>query len=56
MATYSGLPVITWSDAVADGPSEMPQRLAWDAAPPVVADENGNYPLRLPGFYYPYVQ
>jgi len=32
MATYSGQ-VVRWDDAVAKGPDESPERLAWDAAP-----------------------
>ncbi len=53
MATYSGQ-VVHWDDAVAKGPDEMPERFAWDADPPVMPDENGNYPVPIPGVFKPY--
>ena len=53
MATYSGQ-VVKWDDAVAKGPSVMPEKFAWDAKPPVVPDENGDYPMAVPGVYKPY--
>lgn len=53
MATYSGLEV-NWDDAVAKGPSEMPDRLAFDAEPKALPDENGDYPQPIPGLYKPY--
>jgi predicted dehydrogenase len=55
MATYSGL-VVKWDEAVAKGPSLMPERLAWDAAPPVTPDEHGSYEhaVAVPGVYKPY--
>jgi hypothetical protein len=48
MATYSGK-VITWDEAMNSTKSLMPERLAWDANPPVMPDENGNYPVPVPG-------
>jgi predicted dehydrogenase len=53
MATYSGN-VVKWDEAVAHGPDEMPTRLAWDADPPVLPDEHGEYAVPIPGFYQPY--
>ena len=53
MATYSGK-VVKWDDAVAKGPSLMPEKFAWDATPPVVPDEKGVYPMAVPGVYKPY--
>ena len=55
MATYSGN-VVKWDDAVAKGPSEMPETLAWDADPPVLPDENGSYEhaVAMPGIYKAY--
>ena len=55
MATYSGQ-VVRWDDAAAKGPSIMPERLAWDAEPPIVPDENGSYKhaVAVPGAYKPY--
>ena len=48
MATYSGQ-VIEWDDAINSNLSLMPQRYAWDADPPVLPDENGRYPIAVPG-------
>lgn len=48
MATYSGK-VITWDEAIKSEKSLMPERFAWDANPPVMPDENGNYPVPVPG-------
>jgi predicted dehydrogenase len=53
MATYSGQ-IVEWEDAVAKGPDEMPQQFAWDADPPVLPDEEGNYPVPIPGLNKPY--
>ena len=53
MATYSGKEV-SWDDAVAKGPSEMPKTFAFDADPPAMPDEDGNYPMPVPGTYKPY--
>ena len=53
MATYSGR-VVTWDDAAAKGPSEMPERLAWDANPKAMPDAAGNYPIAIPGVYKAY--
>ncbi len=53
MATYSGK-VVKWDEAVEKGPDEMPQKYAFDADPPVMPDENGNYPVPVPGLYKPY--
>jgi myo-inositol 2-dehydrogenase/D-chiro-inositol 1-dehydrogenase len=55
MATYSGQ-VVTWDEAVQTGPSEMPERLAWDADPPVMPDASGSYEhaVPMPGTYKAY--
>jgi len=53
MATYSGL-VVRWDDAVARGPSVMPEKFAFDADPPVMPDKDGLYPIAMPGVYKPY--
>ena len=53
LATYSGK-VVKWDDAVAKGTSEFPKTLAWDAEAPVKQDENGDYPIPVPGVYEPY--
>ncbi|MGQ9574157.1 MAG: Gfo/Idh/MocA family protein [Thermoguttaceae bacterium] len=53
MATYSGQ-VVRWDEAVAKGPTEFPKTLAWDAEPPVKPDENGDYPIPMPGVYKAY--
>ena len=48
MATYSGQ-VITWDEAINSEVSLMPPKLAWDANPLVMPDENGYYPVAVPG-------
>jgi len=53
MATYSGN-IVRWDDAVAKGPDEMPDQFAWDADPPSLPDENGQYPIPVPGVYKAY--
>ena len=53
MATYSGK-VVKWDDAVEKGTGEFPEVLAWDADAPVQKDENGDYPVPVPGVFKPY--
>ncbi len=53
MATHSGL-VVKWDDAVAKGPQESPERIAWDAPPRHVPGADGFYPFPIPGQYKPY--
>lgn len=53
MATYSGKP-IQWDEALNSGKSLMPETFAWDAEPPVLPDENGRYPVAVPGIYDPF--
>jgi predicted dehydrogenase len=53
MATYSGQ-IVKWDEAVAKGPNEMPRTFALNADPPVKPDDNGNYPIPVPGTYRPY--
>ena len=55
MATYSGQ-IVKWDEAVEKGPSLMPERLAWDADPPVLPDESGSYEhvVAMPGMYKPF--
>jgi hypothetical protein len=55
LATYSGS-VVTWDEAVAKGPDEMPRSLAWDADPPVLPDADGSYEhaVAIPGVYRAY--
>ncbi len=48
MATYSGK-VIAWEDAFNSKRVLAPERYAWDADPPVLPDENGHYPVPIPG-------
>jgi predicted dehydrogenase len=48
MATHSGQ-VITWEDAFNSTRVLAPERYAWDADPPVLPDENGHYPVPIPG-------
>ncbi len=55
MATYSGQ-VVRWDEAVAKGPNEMPESLAWDAKPRVLPDKDGSYEhaVAVPGVYKAY--
>lgn len=48
MATYTGK-TITWEQAMASQEDLSPQRYAWDANPPILPDENGQYPIAVPG-------
>jgi len=45
---------VKWDEAVAKGPDEFPATLAWDAPPRALPDEQGNYPIAMPGVYQPY--
>jgi predicted dehydrogenase len=55
MATYSGR-IVKWDEAVEKGPSLLPEKLAWDADPPVLPDATGSYEhvVAMPGVYKPY--
>ena len=53
MATYSGQ-IVKWDEAVEKGTSEFPATLAWDAKAPVERDQDGNYPIPIPGVFKPY--
>ncbi len=48
MATYSGKQ-LSWDDALASNLSLSPERYAWDADPPTTPDEEGRYPIPMPG-------
>lgn len=48
MATYSGKK-ITWKEAIESEASLEPAIHAWDAEPPTTPDENGRYPVAVPG-------
>jgi len=48
MATYTGK-AITWEQATGSKEDLSPARYAWDADPPILPDENGQYPLAVPG-------
>ncbi|GLR17387.1 Gfo/Idh/MocA family protein [Portibacter lacus] len=47
-ASYSGKEV-SWDDALNSTKSLMPTKYSFDADPPVMPDENGNYPVPIPG-------
>ncbi|MEX2462944.1 MAG: Gfo/Idh/MocA family oxidoreductase [Balneolaceae bacterium] len=53
MATYSGQ-VITWEDALNGDVQLIIDNLDWDVNPPVMPDENGNYPVPIPGVTNPF--
>ena len=48
MCTYSGKE-IKWNDAIKSEFSDFPDTLAWDAPTKVNPDENGAYPVPVPG-------
>jgi predicted dehydrogenase len=48
MATYSGQ-VVEWEKAITSGISIMPKVFDWNAMPPTVPDEDGRYPIAVPG-------
>ncbi len=48
MATYSGK-VITWEEAMKSELSLVPEELSWDANPPVMPNDDGSYPIPIPG-------
>lgn len=53
MATYSGK-ICKWDDALAKGFDIMPKEYSFDAKPPTLPDENGKYPVAMPGTYIAY--
>jgi predicted dehydrogenase len=48
LASYSGQ-MLRWEEALNSKLSLAPERYAFDAPPPVVADAAGNYPCAIPG-------
>ncbi|MEX1012022.1 MAG: Gfo/Idh/MocA family oxidoreductase [Balneolaceae bacterium] len=48
MATYSGQ-VIEWDEALNSSQDLIPKDLAMDSTPPILPDENGFYPVPVPG-------
>lgn len=48
MATYSGQ-VMEWDKLLASGISFMPKEYDWNAMPPTTPDEDGRYPIPMPG-------
>ena len=57
MASYSGQ-VVKWDDAIKKGPADMiyenHDQLTMNSRPPVVPDENGDYPVAVPGVFKAY--
>lgn len=53
LANYSGK-VVKWDDAVNKGYTEFPEVMDWNAEAPVQKDENGDYPIPMPGIYSPH--
>ncbi len=48
MATYSGQ-MVTWEQVLRSKLTLSPEKYAFDAAPPVVPDASGRYPVAIPG-------
>jgi len=53
MATYSGQ-LIEWEKALNSEKLLVPDDIDWDSVPPVVPDEDGEYPVPVPGVYDPF--
>jgi hypothetical protein len=54
LANYSGK-IVKWDDAVEKGRSEFPAVLDWDAPAPVQKNQEGDYPIPMPGVFNPFV-
>jgi predicted dehydrogenase len=48
MAAHSGQ-LVEWEDALNSELSILPEEFSWEANPPVVPNENGTYPVPVPG-------
>jgi len=48
MVTYTGQE-ITWDQALNSKEVLAPEKYAWDAKPPILPDEDGRYPVAIPG-------
>jgi len=48
MVTYTGQ-AITWDKAINSSEDLSPASYSWDADPPILPDEDGNYPIAVPG-------
>jgi len=48
MASYSGK-IITWEEAMNSQKSLMPEKFGFNETPPILPDENGYYPIAIPG-------
>lgn len=52
-ATYSGK-AMKWDDALAKGADLFPEKLAWDADPKILPNDDGLYAVPAPGTYDPF--
>jgi hypothetical protein len=52
MATYTGQ-TITWEQAMNSQQDLSPASYSWDADPPTLPDENGQYEVAVPGVTKP---
>ena len=48
MATYTGK-ALTWQQAIDSKEDLTPREYAWDANPPILPNEDGSYPIAVPG-------
>jgi hypothetical protein len=48
MCTYSGQK-LEWAEAIESKMELVPNPCSWDTQPPVLPDENGFYPVAMPG-------
>jgi len=48
MCTYTGQR-ITWDDAINSKEALLPSEYSFDGQPPTLPNENGQYPIAMPG-------
>lgn len=48
MATYSGR-IVTWDEAIKSKLNLVPDNLSWNSNPPTMPNEDGSYPIPIPG-------
>ena len=48
MATYSGQ-MLEWDKILASNLNLQPKKYDWDAAPPILPNDDGYYPVAVPG-------
>ena len=52
-ATYSGKQM-KYDEALEKGKDLLPESWAWDAKPPIEPNDDGSYPVAVPGSFNPF--